>query len=73
MIYRCKQPFSTSVSGRKRIVSAGELVSDSDPVLKGRQHLFEPVEEHVQSKEEAAPKPAVSRRSPVKRTTAKEK
>lgn len=46
-IYRCKEPFRTTVNGVKRIVPAGELVEDSDPVFKGREHLFEAVDTYV--------------------------
>lgn len=46
-IYRCKEPFRTTVNGAKRVVPAGELVEDTDPVFKGREHLFESVDTYV--------------------------
>jgi hypothetical protein len=48
MIHRCKSPFSTRVKGMPRVVAAGELVDDSDPVFKGREHLFESVDVYVE-------------------------
>ncbi|ASU81509.1 hypothetical protein CDO52_00755 [Nocardiopsis gilva YIM 90087] len=47
MIYRCKEAFATQVAGVKRVVPAGELVEDTDPVFKGRERLFEPVGDYV--------------------------
>lgn len=52
-IYRCKEPFRTNVNGAKRVVPAGELVEDTDPVFKGREHLFEPVGDYVSRHGEA--------------------
>ncbi|GHH87820.1 hypothetical protein [Streptomyces capitiformicae] len=46
-IYRCKEPFRTTVNGAKRVVPAGELIEDSDPVFKGREHLFQKVDDYV--------------------------
>ncbi len=47
-VYRAKEGFSyDDKDGVPRIVVAGSLISDSDPGFKGRESLFEPVEEHV--------------------------
>lgn len=51
---RCKQAFAAEVDGRFRAVRLGTLVSDSDPVMKGREALFEDVEEHVRREQEKA-------------------
>jgi len=49
-IKRCKAAFAVSVSGVPRMVTVGQLVDASDPVIKGREHLFEDVETHVSEK-----------------------
>ena len=43
-IKRCKAPFSANVDGVPRAVAEGELIQEGDPVLKGREHLFEDVD-----------------------------
>ncbi|MFD5294781.1 hypothetical protein ACFWJU_06195 [Streptomyces mutabilis] len=40
-------PFTAYVDGMPRVVRAGDLVEDSDPVMRGRTHLFESVDDHV--------------------------
>lgn len=47
MIKRAIQPFTAYIDGMPRVVRAGDLVEDTDPVMQGRTHLFETVEEHV--------------------------
>lgn len=47
-VYRCKSPFAVHVDGRHRVISGGALVDDSDPVFKGREHLFERADEFVE-------------------------
>ncbi|RBO82073.1 hypothetical protein [Nocardia puris] len=45
MILRAREAFSyTDHHGVPRIVRPGDLVEDSDPGVKGREHLYEPVE-----------------------------
>ncbi len=45
MILRAREAFSyTDNRGIPRIVRPGDLVDDADPGVKGREHLFEPVE-----------------------------
>lgn len=46
-IKRCRASFAVSVGGVPRMVTVGQLVEASDPVIKGREHLFEDVETHV--------------------------
>lgn len=47
-VYRAKQGFAyDDTDGVPRIIVPGTLVSDADPGFKGREDLFEPVEEHV--------------------------
>jgi hypothetical protein len=41
---RCKEPFAADIKGVPRVVPAGALVDSNDPVVKGREHLFEPVD-----------------------------
>ncbi len=47
-VYRAKQGFCyDDAAGVPRIVVPGSLMSDADPGFKGRESLFEPVEEHI--------------------------
>lgn len=46
-IKRATQAFTAYVGGVPRVVHVGDLVKEDDPVLKGRGHLFENVEDHV--------------------------
>lgn len=46
-IKRCKASFTMFVGGSPRIVNAGDLVDKNDPVIKGREALFEDVETYV--------------------------
>lgn len=42
-VYRATEPFAfTSVSGVPRVIRPGDLIADTDPDFKGREHLFEP-------------------------------
>jgi hypothetical protein len=47
MTKRAKTSFVTA-SNPPRVVHAGALFEDSDPVLKGRDDLFENVEEYIE-------------------------
>src|SRR5687768_17513469 len=49
-IKRCKSSFAASVRGVPRVMKTGALVNDDDPILKGREHLFEDAELHVQER-----------------------
>lgn len=46
-IKRCKASFAVVVNGAPRVVTAGQLIDDSDPVVKGREASFEDVETYV--------------------------
>lgn len=46
-IMRAKASFVTYSGGAPRMVHVGDLLEDTDPVMKGREHLFEGVEDHV--------------------------
>lgn len=50
--YRCREAFTAYGKGGDlgdiRVIAAGTLVADGDPVLKGRESLFEKVEDHVE-------------------------
>ncbi|MEU4133652.1 hypothetical protein [Streptomyces wuyuanensis] len=46
-IKRCKASFAVMVNGAPRVVTAGQLVDDSDPVVKGREANFEDVDTYV--------------------------
>jgi hypothetical protein len=51
VIKRAIQPFTAYIDGMPRVVRAGDLVEDTDPVMTGRTHLFETVEEHVSQRQ----------------------
>lgn len=77
MTKRCKAAFAASVGGVPRVLRPGALVPDNDPVLKGRENLFEDVEEFLKRKapsvEDATSEPG-ARRSltrPKKQTAAR--
>lgn len=53
-IKRCKASFSVSVNGTPRVVTAGTLLDGADPVIKGREALFEDVDTYMT---ERAPQP----------------
>jgi hypothetical protein len=40
---RATQPFAVEVKGREVMVHDGDIYEANDPVVKGREHLFEPV------------------------------
>ncbi|WP_236241158.1 hypothetical protein [Streptomyces sp. CC228A] len=62
-IKRCKASFAVMVNGAPRVIPAGQLVDESDPVVKGREANFEDVETYVTDK--------AARRAPlVERATA---
>lgn len=77
MTKRCKAAFAASVGGIPRVMRPGALVQDNDPVIKGRENLFEDVDTYVQKRvrrvEDATAEPG-GRRSlsrPTKQTAAK--
>ncbi len=39
----CESTFVCEVAGKERRVHAGDVIASSDPVVKGRKELFEPV------------------------------
>lgn len=45
-VFRAREPFALP-GPIGRVVPAGEVISDTDPDYKGREHLFEPVEESI--------------------------
>ncbi|MER7212459.1 hypothetical protein ACFYY8_33615 [Streptosporangium sp. NPDC001559] len=53
MIKRSTSSFAAVVDGVPRVVPVGHLVEDGDPLLVGREHLFEPVETHLARREPA--------------------
>lgn len=44
MAMRCKESFAIWIGGVPRVVSAGEVVANNDPVVSGRPSAFEDVE-----------------------------
>jgi hypothetical protein len=49
-IKRCTSAFAVSVDGAPRMYTVGQLVNANDPVIKGREDLFEDVETHMADK-----------------------
>ena len=49
-IKRCVAAFAASVDGVPRMYTVGMLVDASDPVIKGREGLFEDVDTHMADK-----------------------
>lgn len=70
---RCKEPFSCDVDGVPRTVPAGTLLDSDDPIVKGREKLFEPVDAFMERRaprvEQATAEPgekrSLSRRKPA--------
>lgn len=81
-IKRCTSAFAASVDGAPRMYTVGQLVDAADPVIKGREALFEDVETHMAGKaarqaprvEQATAEPgekrSVSVARPAKKTVA---
>lgn len=48
MILRCKEAFSFDLDGVPQTVTVGALFDSADPVVQGRDRLFEPVDAFVE-------------------------
>lgn len=46
-VYRARESFSFDRAGIPFTVRQGHLVEEGDPVMAGREHLFELADEHV--------------------------
>lgn len=71
---RCKAPFAVFIGGVPRVVGAGELVDTSDPVVEGRDDMFELVDTFMSRHrpvEQATAAPGEARSLTVKRSTRK--
>lgn len=44
---RCKEAFAAYTDGVPRVVGAGELVDTDDPIIEGREHMFEPIDTYM--------------------------
>jgi hypothetical protein len=51
---RCKEPFSADLGGVPRTIPAGALLDSTDPIVKGREHLFESVDVYMDRRAPAA-------------------
>jgi hypothetical protein len=69
-ILRCISPFAFSdTDGVQRVIRDGDLVDEKDPLVKGRELLFETVEVTVDRKarsEQVSGEPAVRRTAKAK-------
>ena len=54
---RAVQPFHTTIDDVDRFVPDGELVADDDPIVAGREDLFEQVDTGEQTPRRRAAKP----------------
>lgn len=52
-IKRAKASFVAYIGGVPRMVHAGDLLDESDPVMKGREALFGSIEDHVSGRRAA--------------------
>lgn len=78
-IKRCKASFAASVNGTPHMFKVGQLVDAGDPVIRGREGLFEDVETYVSGREaarveqataEPGAKRSVGRPAPAKKAAA---
>lgn len=58
---RARESFFVAVPPPGRMVRAGELVKDGDPIVKGREHLFGPDGEDEAPVERATAAPGEKR------------
>ncbi len=77
-VLRCIEPFAFSDKGVERVVRAGDLVDDKDPLVKGRERWFETVDANVgrmtdRSVEQATSAPGEKRSTVRKAAPAKAK
>lgn len=83
-IKRCKASFAVIENGAPRVITAGQLVDDKDPVVKGREANFEDVETYVSDhkprveqatadpgEKRSVGQPAKKAAAPAKKTAAK--
>ena len=56
--------------GRRRFVKEGDLLDDKDPIVKGRERLFDDVDEYVQ-RQAAKPTSSSKKASGAKKAAAK--
>ena len=48
MAVRATQGFAVAGKNRHRVINRGDVFDRSDPVVKGREHLFEDVDEVIE-------------------------
>ena len=59
-LLRVKESHVQFVKGVPNVLTAGQLVDESSPLVKGRQHLFEPAEDAVRDDSPAPVKATVT-------------
>lgn len=67
-ILRAKTSFNV---GRRRFIREGDLVDENDPIVKGRDGLFEDIASYVQRTSDAPVKKAVAKKAAAKKAAAK--
>lgn len=64
----CNQSFATNENGRPRVVRKGTAIAAADPVVKGREHLFDTAEDAVRGPVEQATAAPGEKRTAAKKT-----
>ena len=57
MAVRARTSFAVAAGGYPRVIAEGDVFSDDDPVVKGREAFFEPVDVFVERVERATANP----------------
>ena len=72
---RCKEPFAADIAGVPRVVAAGQLLDSNDPIIKGRDRFFEPVDVFMERRaprvEQATAEPGEKRSLPRRKPSGK--
>lgn len=82
-VLRCTEAFAVQEGNVPRVIRMDDVVDSKDPVVKGHEHLFEPVEDHLNRQRRIRDGEAIetatagpgevrkSQRRPSRRTTAR--
>ena len=65
-----REPFAIWIDGTPRIVRRGEIVTTDDYVYKGREHLFETLDEHAAREAQQRTEMGIRSEDVVERMTA---
>lgn len=65
-----KEPFTAWPDGTPRTIRRGEIITTDDPIYKGREHLFETLDEHAAREAQQRQAMGITPSAPVERMTA---